>query len=269
MSFSLNNVISGVENKKARILLYSMPKVGKTTFASQFPNHLIVDIDGSSERIDCVRTPHIITLNEFLEILESLYSENHSYTTLAIDTIDWLERLIGDEVARINGKKTVEDIAFGKGYPLVVARWREILKALEQLRIEKGMTILMLSHADTRHYTPPMGDEYDIYAPKLYGKKDKTDTSLALITEYCDIIAFAHNKVLTKETGTGFNQKTKPVGEVETILYTSSRNPCFIAGNRFNLSPELPFTYAAFLADLKANAPKANKPKITKIEEEK
>ena len=252
MSFNLSNVITGVEYNKPRILLYSMPKVGKTTFASKFPNHLIINVDGSAERIDCSRTPRVKNTSDFMEIISSLYTQEHTYSTLVIDTVDWLEKLICDEVARINGRKTVEDIPYGRGYPMVVTRWREMLEALEKLRLERKMTILMLSHADVRHHTPPMGDEYDIYVPRLYGKREKTETSLALMLEFCDIIAFAHHKVLTKETGEGFSKKNKPVGTTQTVLYTASNNPCYMAGNRFSLEEEMPFDYDVFVADYKA-----------------
>lgn len=268
MPFNLNEIIKGVENNKPRILLYAMPKVGKTTFASKFPNHLIINVDGSAERVDCTRTPRITNTTDFFDVLSSLYNDDHKYSTLVIDTVDWLEKLICDEVARQQGKKTVEDISYGKGYPLVVQRWREILEALEELRLVKNMTILMLSHAGIRHHAPPMGDDYDIYAPRLYGKAEKTETTLALMLEFTDIIAFAHHKVLTKETGDGFSKRTQPVGVTQSMLYTSANNPCYIAGNRFGLKEEMPFSYQEFAADFKEKTAYLNKKETKEVKKD-
>jgi hypothetical protein len=260
--FDLKNPIKGIENTKPRILLYAMPKVGKTTFASKFANHLLINLDGSSERVDCVRTPRIKSSREVLTIIDKLQNEQHDYKCLIIDTVDWLEKLICDEVAEANGKKTVEDISYGRGFPLVVNRWRDFLEALDALRLTKNMTILMLSHADIKKYTPPFGEEYDIYSPKLYGKKEKSDTSLAIILEFSDIIAFAHNKIRTKEIGEGFGKRRQPLNGVETVLYTGSSNPCFIAGNRYSLREEMPFSYEEFAADFaeKTKGLKTRKP---------
>lgn len=265
--FDINKPIKGVENTRPRILLYAMPKVGKTTFASKFSNHLLINLDGSSERVDCTRTPRIKSSREVLSIMDKLLTEQHGYKCLVIDTVDWLEKLICDEVAEANGKKTVEDIPYGRGFPSVVNRWRDFLEALDALRLQKQMTILLLAHADVRKYTPPLGEEYDIYSPKLYGKKEKSDTSLAIVIEFCDIIAFAHHKVRTKEMGEGFNKRRQPLNGVETTLYLGSSNPCFIAGNRYGLKDEMPFSYEEFVADFTQKTKQPSTIKTDKNEE--
>jgi len=42
--------------------------------------------------------------------------EEHEYKTVVIDTLDWCERLIWQEVANDNGVEVVGDIGYGKGY---------------------------------------------------------------------------------------------------------------------------------------------------------
>ena len=250
MTFSLkNSVITGKTLKPPRILLYALPKVGKSTFGSKFPKHIFMDMEGGLDNINCTKTPRVRTAEEAMSIIAALYKEKHDYKCLIIDTIDWLEQVICKQVATTYDKKTVEEIPFGKGYPLVVYRWSEFLNAIDVLRVERNMTILFLSHAEIKKYTPPVGDEYDIYSPKLYGKKDKTQTSLALIEEFTDIIMFANYKTITKETGDGFNKRKQAVATLERTLFTDSSAPGFIAGNRYNLKKELPFSFEAFSAD--------------------
>ena len=206
-------------------------------------------MEGGLDNIDCVKTPRIRMAKEAIEVLMQLLQEEHNYKTLVIDTIDWLEKAICKEIAEFYGKDTVEEIGYGKGYPLVVNRWGEFLDAFEALRVKKNMTILMLSHAEIKKFTPPIGDEYDMYSPKLYGKKDKTQTSLALILEYADIIMFANYKTITKEVGEGFSKRKQAIANIERVLYTDACNPAFIAGNRYGLKSEMPFSFEVFATD--------------------
>jgi len=246
MTFDLDNLKHGKEIRPPRVLLYAPPKVGKSYFASQMPNHIFMNIEDGLDSIDCTKTPKISTAKEAMDVITSLYRNKHSYETLVVDTADWLEKLICNEIAERHDKKVVEDIPFGKGYPMVVDRWSEFLEGFNALRIEKNMAIVLLAHADVKKYSPPLGDEYDIFSPKLYGKKDKSLTSLSLIQEFSDIIMFANFKVITKDVGDGFSKRKQAIGSPERILYTSSDNPSFVAGNRYGLPSELPFTWEAF-----------------------
>lgn len=255
MTFTLEKVIKNEPMKPPRILLYAPPKVGKSYFAAHIPNHIFMDIeeglDGvrnsmAKEGKEVVSSGKIKNTSDAVDVLKALYEEEHDYEALIVDTADWLEKLICNEVAQQHDKDVVEDIPYGRGYSLVVDRWSDFLKYFDLLRSEKNMMIVLLSHADVKKFTPPLGDEFDMYMPKLYGKKDKSKTSLALLQEFSDIIMFADFKVETKEVGEGFSKRKQAVGNPERILYLNSSNPSFVAGNRYGLPDKITFDYEVF-----------------------
>ena len=254
MTFELSQITKGKHIRPPRILLYAPPKVGKSTWAANIPNHLFLNVEDGLDGIDCTKTPKIKSAMDAMDVIVSLYKEDHPYKCLVVDTMDWLEKLICNEIAEKYDKKVVEDIPFGKGYPMVVDRWGDFLKGFSALREDKDMMIVMLCHADVKKYQPPLGDEYDIYTPKLYGKKDKSVTSLALLQEFSDAILFGNYKVLTKDVGEGFAKRKQAIGNPERILYCGSNNPTFVAGNRYGLPDELPFTWRDFWDSFNKNA---------------
>lgn len=249
------NLLSTIskEKKKAglRIFLYAPPKFGKSRFAAEIPNHVFLNLeDGLSAIPEANATPRIKTFEEFKDYLVAFMEEEHPYRTLVIDTVDWLEVLISEYIVRMQRNpayKALTDIPFGKGYPLLVAETRKLINGeLEYLRTEKGMNIVCLAHSDRKTITPPMGDAYDYYAPKLYAKKDKDDTTMAAWKEWVDIIGFGNTKIFTKNSGEGFNEKTQAVRSGDKFLYLTDKNPAFIAGSRYKMPDAIPFTYQAF-----------------------
>jgi hypothetical protein len=59
-----------------------------------------------------------------LDALAALYCEEHSYRAVVIDSLDWLERLIWDDVCARFGVKYLEkaDGGYGKGYTYTLPR---------------------------------------------------------------------------------------------------------------------------------------------------
>ena len=251
----MGNLLSQVStNKKKaglRIFLYAPPKFGKSRFAAEIPNHIFLNLeDGLSAIPEAMATPRIKTYEEFKEWLCELMENEHPYRTLVIDTVDWLEVLISNYIVRMQRNpayNALTDLPFGKGYPLLVAETRKLINGeLEWLRTEKGMNIVCLAHSDRKTITPPIGDAYDYYAPKLYAKKDKDDTTMAAWKEWVDIIGFGNTKIFTKSNGEGFNEKTQAVSSGDKFLYLTDKNPAFIAGSRYKMPDAIPFTYQAF-----------------------
>ena len=50
------NITRGIQNKPIKAVIYGPEGIGKTTFASQFPDPLFVDVEGSTTRMDVART---------------------------------------------------------------------------------------------------------------------------------------------------------------------------------------------------------------------
>jgi hypothetical protein len=94
-----------VTNKNPRkFILYSQPKMGKTTVLSQLDNCLIIDLENGSDFVDALKVK-ANNLKEFYEIGESIKEEGKPYKYVAIDTITKLENWC-EETAKNMYKKT-------------------------------------------------------------------------------------------------------------------------------------------------------------------
>lgn len=237
-------IISGKQPHARRTLLYGVHGVGKSTWASQAPSPIFLDLEDGLADINCQRTEYEPdpdkAMNNFMGSLRWLYSQTHDFRTLVIDTVDWLEALIFKEVARTHKKESISEIGYSKGYDLAVARWDTLFYALDSLRRDKGMHIVALCHCDVVKYTSPDADSYDRYQPALH------KSSVNLWQEWCDEVLFANYRVYTKKTDEGFRRsRTVAMGHGERFIQTSE-TPTALAKNRLGLSQQIEFTWADY-----------------------
>ena len=128
----LESVQSGRENKPPRIMIYGSEGVGKSTFGASAPNAIFVQTEDGLGEINCRKFPLAHNLSEVLAELTALRDEPHEYLTVVIDSADWLERLIFDEVCKEFGVRSIEkaDGGYGKGYVHALTHWRKIIALL-------------------------------------------------------------------------------------------------------------------------------------------
>lgn len=93
-----------------RIMVYGTHGIGKSTFAAQAPGAVFISTEDGIADIDCDSFPICKTLEQFGGCLDMLLREEHSYQTVAIDSLDWLERLIWQFVCDKHKEKTILDI---------------------------------------------------------------------------------------------------------------------------------------------------------------
>lgn len=225
-----------------RVMLYGVHGVGKSTFGAMAETPVFITTEEGTNDIDCDRFPLANKYADVLGALSALYSEDHGYQTVVIDSLDWLERLIWAEVCAKRGVETIEDIGYAKGYIFALTQWREVLAGLDALRTERGMQVVLIAHAAIEKFANPETDTYDRYVPRLQKQAS------ALIQEWCDEVLFATYRVHTKTQSEGFDRKrTQGIGTGERILRTTER-PAHVAKNRLNLPDELPLDYRIFAA---------------------
>jgi hypothetical protein len=242
----LANILTGPKPGPRRMLVYGTAGIGKSTFATCAPSPIVLQTEDGLGEIDCHKFPLAQSLGEVMQSLGALYQESHSYRTVVIDSLDWLERLIHAEVCRARQVASIEDISYGKGYAFAIQHWRDVLDGLAALRDEKGMTVVLIAHARIERFENPETEAYDRYVPRLH------KSAAAMIAEWCDEVLFATYKVFTKATDEGFNQKrVQGLGSGERVLRTTER-PAHLAKNRLNLPDELPLAWAEFATHLTA-----------------
>ena len=162
---------------------------------------------------------------------------------MVIDSLDWLERLIFDEVCKEFGVRSIEkaDGGYGKGYVDALVHWRKVLSLLDDLRNQRGMMVILVAHAKVERFEDPENMAYDRYAPRLHKH------AASLISEWVDAVMFAMKRMRVSKDGDA-RAIASPIGADggERILRTNG-SPACVAKNRFGLPNEIPLQWDAFL----------------------
>lgn len=236
MAFDLKSIERGRSIRAPRIFLYSVEGLGKTTFASQAPNPIFLFTEEGLGTLDVARFPQIHSTAEALEAIATLYKEPHDYQTVVLDTADWLETAIWNE---IEAKYDAKDLAYGKGAVIAANKWSEILKGLNALRSERDMTVIVLGHTQIKRFDSPDTEPYDRYQPKLQ------DRASALIREWADAVFFGNYRVTVRKTDVGFKKEvSRGITTGERLMHTTEK-PSHMAKNRWALPETLPLSWAA------------------------
>lgn len=240
----LADIITGRTNSPRRVMLYGIAGVGKTTLAASTRSPVFVQLEDGIDDVGAPRFPLCKDLDSVLACLRSLYAEDHDFRTVVIDSIDWLERAIFQRVAEDRSVRSIEEIGYGKGYQFALEHWRRVLAALDALRTDRGLAVVLVAHSAIVRFEDPTTEAYDRHSPRLH------KTANALVTEWCDEVLFATYRVRTRQTGDGMSRRAKGIGTGERLLLTTER-PSHIAKNRCGLDDEIAFdpeTFARIVA---------------------
>jgi hypothetical protein len=239
--------------KPPRLLIYGTEGIGKSTFAAGAPGPVFLQTEDGLDEIDCDKFPLATTYEEVLTALQELQTEQHTFETVVIDSLDWLERLIWDRVCEDTGAKSIEkaDGGYARGYTHALTHWRKVLDHLNALRNGRGMAVLLIAHAKVDKFEDPESSPYDRYSPRLHKH------AAALVGEWCDAILFATRKIRTHTEDTGFNRKRTTAHAIgrdggERVLRCVG-GPAYVAKNRYGIAEELPLTWAAFVTAMSSN----------------
>ncbi len=239
----LENIQTGRENKPPRLMVYGQEGVGKSTLGASAPDAIFVQTEDGLGEIDCRKFPLAQTFGDVIAALTALRDEDHNFRTVVIDSLDWLERLIFDEVCKEFGVRSIEkaDGGFGKGYVDALVHWRKVLSLLDDLRNKRGMMVILLAHAKVERFEDPENTAYDRYAPRLHKH------AASLIAEWVDAVMFATKRMRVSKDG-DTRSIASPIGADggERVLRTNG-SPACIAKNRFSLPNEIPLSWDAFL----------------------
>lgn len=230
-------VTSGAIPAPVKVVLYGPEGIGKSTFASQFPDPVFIDTEGGTKRLNVARLPAPTSWAMLLDEVAEVARGNVPCGTLVLDTADWAERLCIDAICARFKVKGIEDFGYGKGYTYAKEEFSHLLDALEEV-LETGRHVVVTAHAQiSRFEQPDAVGSYDRWTMK-------TSKQVApLLREWCDMLLFANYKTVVEKSGTGANAKNKASGG-KRVLYTT-HTPCWDAKNRFDLPDELPFEFAS------------------------
>lgn len=208
-------VIKQITPTAPKLMLYSLPGVGKSTLAAKLKNPIFLDIEGGLNYIDCTRTEQITDLETFYTYLVELYrAKDKEYDTIVIDSVDWLVRKIVETAAGIDSNNLDATLnksngGYGNGKQVLENHIRtKLLPTLVALN-KKGYGICLIAHAERKDMMDADGVDTERITPKIdvntmnvfvewvdnvfYLKKDNNGDRVLVLDS--DMIALAKNRL--------------------------------------------------------------------------
>ena len=237
----LSDIKKTLQTRPYRALVYGPHKIGKSTFCAQAPGAVFLPTEDGQDAIDAEAFPLLQSWDALMEAIGVLYTQEHSYRSVILDSLDWAEVLAQRSVCDDQGVPSIEKIGYGKGYVFACDKVRELLDGLNALRTDRGMNILLISHAEIRKFDDPLADSYDRYQIKLHKLVSK------VTQEWSDVIGFANIESITEQTeAVGFDkQRTRALDTGRRVLHLAP-SAAYDAGSRFDLPAKLPLQYDVF-----------------------
>ena len=227
-------ITSGIQQRPLKCVIYGPEGVGKTTFASKFPDTLFIDSEGGSSFLDVRRTDSPKSWTELIGYVTEA-SVDPPCRTLVIDTIDWAEQLCLAHVCKKKNVKGIEDLPYGKGFTYANEEIKKLLDLLTDCT-RNGVNVVICAHAQIKRFAAPdeMG-EYDRWELKLQ-KKDAQ-----LVKEWCDLLLFANyaNEIAMSKDG----KTVRATGGKKRTMY-ATHSAAYDAKNRLGLPDSMPFDFA-------------------------
>ena len=228
MSF---NITSGPTATAQKVVLYGVEGIGKSTFASQFPNPVFIDTEGSTSNMNVQRLDNPNSWQMLLDEVNYV-KQSRICSTLIIDSADWAERICKEHLA-VLGKWTDSNNDYGAKYVALEKEFGLLINKLSDL-VELGINVVLTAHAKLKKKEEPdqMG-AFDRYQLKM---EDKTG---AIVKEWADMVLFANYEmtVLTDE-----KTKSKKATGGHRVMY-ATHYPGWDAKNRHGLPDKLPFEF--------------------------
>lgn len=249
MAFNLQSIQQGSILRPPRMILLGTEKVGKSTFAagSDKPIFLPIKQEEGIDALDVPKFPTAMTFDQVLEAITSLYQEDHEFGTLVIDSVSALEPVIWESVCADAKAESIEKVGggYGKGYTEALYKFRTLMQALDALREEKNMAIILIGHVVVKRYDDPLGDSFDQYQFDIHAKAANA------LYRWADSIGFANTKTAVKREDVGFNkEKKRAVQTGDSRFLFPRKSPGHPGGGRGvygKLPAEIELTWASYM----------------------
>lgn len=219
-----------------KVVIYGVEGIGKSTFASKFPDPLFIDTEGSTKHLDVTRFDPPQSWSMLMQQVDYVLREKPC-ETLVIDTMDWAEKLCMAHVIHTYGGgkvKGIEDFGYGKGYTYLAEEVARLLNRLSDV-IEVGVNVVLTAHSMVRKFERPDDSTgYDRYELKMERKTSP------LVKEWADMLLFANYDIYVVESKSGRGKGHKG----DRVMFTTHQ-PAWDAKNRHELQDKLPLKFEA------------------------
>lgn len=220
------------------VCIYSLPKVGKTSLACQFPKNLLVAFEKGYNAQGGAMPVDITKWSDFKLVLRQLEqpAAREMYDTVTIDTVGIAWEMCEQFVCAQNGVQKIADIPWGGGYSACKKEFENCLRKITQL----GYGLVIIAHVEKRLEKRADDSEVEILGPAIPKR------AYEIVNQLVDIIGYID--VTWDEDGNS-----------ERWLYTR-KTPTVMAGSRFkHLAAKIKFGYEELVAAIGDAIDKAQK----------
>ena len=231
---------STIKQRPLRAIVHGRDGVGKSTFASQAPGAVFVDVENGLVNIDA-RAVRVETWEALVSALVGLQSHD-SCRTIVVDSLDLAEQLCWKHVCSASKHGSIEDFGYGKGYVAALAEWRIFLNALEGAK-----NVVLIAHSQRKSVKNPSGEDYESWVMKLNEKAS------GLLREWSDVVGFAELDVATIEQ----DGRTKAVSSGKRVMRCNP-SPSYDSKTRFTLPDRIELDWQSFRTALVNGMKKAS-----------
>ena len=204
--------------------IYGPAKVGKTTFGSKMPGHLILAFERGYNALPGVMVQDVTTWGEMKQIVRELKKPEvkEVYKSIIIDTADVAAEACQKYICNQLGIENIGDGGWStNGWAKYKKEFEDTFRTLTQL----GYAVVFLSHEKEKTIKPQTGNEYQQIGSSMQS------SAMAIVENMSDIIGYAH-PIIDKN------------GESKRVLSLRSPDNTIRCGCRFRyIAPEIEFSY--------------------------
>lgn len=161
--------------------IYGEPKVGKSTFASQFPDAMFICTEPGHKFLEIYGGDHVHeTWDDIKETTKLLRSQKHQFKTIVVDTVDNAWDMCRAHVnKRLGISHESEDKGYGRSWDMVTNEFKSVFRYLSNF----GFGVVFISHAE-------IGTKADKGIERSYMDNTLQKRPRKFINGLCDFILY-------------------------------------------------------------------------------
>ena len=169
-------------SQNVKLWIYGSPNIGKTTFASQFPDVLMINTDGNYKYVDSPVVTLVDGANDpwenFIEITNEILKGQHEFKTIVVDLLEDVYQYARNFYCKKLKIDHESELGYAKGYDIIR---NSFLIALRKLA-NANYNIIFISHEESEVVKDRIGRESTNYKTSLPDKVAKKVAGMVEIT---------------------------------------------------------------------------------------